>query len=50
MTLLQKIHTSPSIQTPYAMHFDEVDDITTRMRESAQAISRLTRQLEEAVS
>ena len=29
---------------------EEVDDITTRMRESAQDISRLTRQLEEAVS
>ena len=29
---------------------DDVDDITNRMHESAQAISRLTRQLEEAVS
>lgn len=29
---------------------NEVDDITSRMRESAQAISRLTRQLEESVS
>ena len=34
----------------HSLKADEVDDITTRMRESANDISRLTRQLEEAAN